>query len=300
MSIRAVSPVTSAETGRPAGSAAPGAPALEAIAGFRLVTADLPRLVRFYREVLGFSAYADETPLGDAEIRLLGLVGRGRRQRLSLGRQLVSIEAFEQPGRPYPTEGDAASLAFQHLALVVEDMREAYERLRGVTPITQGEPQQLPRSDGSVLAFKFRDPDRHPLELLQFPAGSAPAAWRGRRRLDGQIGLGVDHSAISVADAEASAGFYEGLGLGVGGRTLNEGPAQQRLDGLRDAEVAVVAMIPPERPTPHLELLAYRRPKGQAGPPLRANDVAATRVVWRGWKAALIADPDGHLHEIQA
>ena len=138
-------------------------------------------------------------------------------------------------------------------------------RLLDVTPITQGEPQQLPRSDGSVLAFKFRDPDLHPLELLQFPPGRTPAAWRGRRKLEGQIGLGIDHSAISVADADASADFYRSLGLSAGDPTLNQGPAQQRLDGLPDVEVMVVPMNPPEG-TPHLELLGYRTPKGERRP----------------------------------
>jgi catechol 2,3-dioxygenase-like lactoylglutathione lyase family enzyme len=118
--------------------------------------------------------------------------------------------------------------------------------------------------------------------------------------LEGQIGLGVDHSAISVADADASADFYQGLGLAPGHRTLNQGPAQQHLDGLSDVEVMVVPMNPPEQATPHLELLGYRKPKGQAGPQLRANDVAATRIVWRGGKTMVITDPDGHRHEVRA
>lgn len=272
---------------------------LQAITGFSLVTADLPRLVRFYRAVLGFRAHGDGTPIDAAEMTLLGLPGRGRRQVLSLGRQILSIDEFEQLGRPYPAHGDAASPWFQHLALVVQDMQEAYARLQDITPITQGEPQQLPRSDGSVIAFKFRDPDLHPLELLQFPDGKMPETWRGRTKLEGQIGVGIDHSAISVADADASADFYRSLGLGAGHATLNQGPAQQRLDGLPDVEVMVVPMNPPEG-APHLELLCYRTPKDEAGPALKANDVAATRIVWRGPKAMLIPDPDGHLQQVQA
>ena len=295
-----MTPAASADRGRPEGRAA-GAQAqkLQAIASFALVTADLPRLVRFYRAVLGFEAHGDETPIDVAEMGLLGLSGRGRRQVLSLGRQVLSIDAFEEPGRPYPEHGDAASPWFQHLALVVPDMRGAYVRLSDVTPITRGEPQQLPRSDGSVIAFKFRDPDRHPLELLQFPDGRMPKAWRGRPKLNGQIGIGIDHSAISVADADASTDFYRSLGLSASDPMLNQGPAQQRLDGLPDVEVMVLPMSPPEG-TPHLELLGYRTPKGEAGLALKANDVAATRIVWRGRTAMVIADPDGHLHEVQA
>ncbi len=272
---------------------------LQAITGFSLVTANLPRLARFYHEVLGFAAHGDVKPIDEAEMALLGLSGRGRRQVLSLGHEILSIDEFDPAGRPYPAKSDAASLCFQHLALVVDDMHGAYARLRDIVPISRGQPQKLPSYDASVQAFKFRDPDLHPLEFLQFAAGKTPDAWRGRHKLEGQIGLGIDHSAMSVADANRSAEFYRVLGLGIGDRTLNHGPAQQRLDGLGDAEVMVVAMDPPEQGTPHLELLGYRRPKGEAGPKLRANDIAATRIVWRGRKTSLIVDPDGHLHQVQ-
>ncbi len=271
---------------------------LQSIAGFALVTADLPRLVRFYQDVLGFAAHGAATPIDNGEMALLGLSGAGRRQVLSLGDQTLWIDHFGQAGRAYPVESDAASLWFQHLALVVDDMQGAHARLNGVAPISHGGPQRLPSSSGGVQAFKFRDPDGHPLELLQFPPGRTPDVWRHRDRLDRQIGLGIDHSAISVADPEASAAFYRALGLSAGDRTLNDGPAQQRLDGLADVEVAVVPMKPAGG-TPHLELLGYRTPRGQAGPALRANDVAATRIVWRGRDAQLIGDPDGHLQQVQ-
>ena len=271
---------------------------LQAVAGFTLVTADLARLVQFYRDVLGFTAHGADTPIDTGEMALLGLSGAGRRQMLSLGDQILWIDQFEQVGRAYPADSDAASPWFQHFALVVDDMPGAYGRLHGITPISQEGPQQLPGASGGVQAFKFRDPDGHPLELLQFPVGKTPSAWRDRRRLGGQIGLGIDHSAISVADAAASAAFYQALGLATGERTLNEGPAQERLDDLPGVEVAVIPMNPPGG-TSHLELLGYRTPRGQTGPVPRPNDVTATRIVWRGPQAGLISDPDGHLQQLQ-
>lgn len=270
---------------------------LQAIAGFTLVTPNLTRLVRFYRDTLGFALHGADKPIDSSEIALLGLSGSGRRQMLSLGEQTMWIDQFEPAGQPYPADGNAASLWFQHLALVVDDMQAAHERLSGITPISQGGPQQLPASFGGVQAFKFRDPDGHPLELLQFPAGKMPGVWQCRRRLDGQIGLGIDHSAISVADVDASAAFYQGLGLGNGHPSLNEGLEQQRLDGLSGVEVTVVPMNP-KGGTPHLELLGYRKPRGQPSPTLRPNDVAATRIVWRGGQAQLTGDPDGHLQQV--
>ncbi len=273
-------------------------PGLQSITGFRLVTANLPRLTRFYVDVLGFAAEGSPAPVGADEMALLELSGDGRRQVLRLGAQTVALEAFEAPGAPYPAQGNAASLWFQHLALVVDDIAAAYGRLRGVHAITKGGPQRLPASSGGVGAFKFRDPDGHPLELLQFPAADTPPAWRGKRAVAGQIGLGIDHSAISVGDVDASASFYAELGLGAGKRSHNQGPEQQRLDGLRGVQVVVAPMEPAGAP-PHLELLGYDVPRGEAGPKLRANDVAATRVVWRGGRSALLRDPDGHLHQVE-
>jgi catechol 2,3-dioxygenase-like lactoylglutathione lyase family enzyme len=271
---------------------------LYAISGFRLVTGDLPRLRRFYGERLGFAEDGQEHDIGEEELRLLGIHGRGRRQVMRLGEQALALEQFAEPGEPYPARGDAASLWFQHVALVVTDMAQAYERVRAAAAISEGGPQRLPPEAGGVHAFKFRDPDGHPLELLQFQAGAGPACWQRRSALPGQIGLGIDHSAVSVADVEASAAFYTALGLKTGDQTFNHGPEQQHLDGLARVEVAVVTMQPGAG-TPHLELLGYEVPRRGAGVTLRPNDIAATRIVWRGTQAALIRDPDGHLQQVE-
>ncbi|MGH8209281.1 MAG: VOC family protein [Steroidobacteraceae bacterium] len=272
---------------------------LREIVGFAIVTTDIARLVRFYCEVLGFAAHGGERSLQLTELALLGLAGTGYRRVLSLGRQAIWIDQFEPAGRVYPRAIDASSLGFQHLALVVSDMAEAYARVRDINPISHGGPQTLPSTAGGARAFKFRDPDGHPLELLQFPTGKTPDAWKNARPFDGQIGLGIDHSAISVVNADASVAFYGTLGLRAGKRALNQGPAQQRLDGLAGVEVAVIPMLPSVE-TPHLEILGYQVSKDRQGSAVRANDVAATRIVWRGRGAELIRDPDGHLQQIEA
>jgi catechol 2,3-dioxygenase-like lactoylglutathione lyase family enzyme len=272
-------------------------PYVSAIAGFRLVTADLPSLARFYQHVLGFVADGPAQAVSQDEMRLLGLRGCGCRQALRLGDQSLAIEQFDPPGRPYPADGDAAALSFQHLALVIADMAQAYQRVGAAAAISQGGPQHLPVSSGGVYAYKFRDPDGHPLELLQFPDGSQPKAWQGKSALDGQIGLGIDHSAISVADADVSAAFYGALGREPGERTLNRGPEQQRLDNLRDV-VVTVAPLHAAAATPHVELLGYHVPPAAAARVMQANDVAATRIVWCGTQAGLLRDPDGHFQQI--
>lgn len=269
---------------------------LERIEGFVLVTDDPDRLVAFYVDVLGFVPDGAAAPIDPVEMAAIGLRGGGERRRLRIGDQSVSIERYDVQGRPYPDGSDSASLWFQHLALVVTDIGASFGRLAAFSPISEGGPQRLPESSGGVEAYKFRDPDGHPLEFLYFPPDGTPPPWRGRRSSDG-IAVGIDHSAISVSDPAASVAFYEGLGLSVGDRTVNRGPAQQRLDDLVGVEVDVVPMQAPAG-VPHLELLGYRTPRGAALAFLDPNDVAATRIVWGGTGHGVIADPDGHLHQI--
>ncbi|MGA7537786.1 MAG: VOC family protein [Steroidobacteraceae bacterium] len=261
---------------------------VSAITAFRLTSANAARLACFYRE-LGF--FADDCePIAPEEMGLLGLEGGGTRLALRLGEQRVDLESFDAPGRPYPIESSAADLCFQHMALVTDDAAAAWARVAvlGAIPISSHGPVRLPPSTGVAAAVKFRDPEGHPLELLQFLPQSA-GRWRGTGL------LGIDHSAISVSDACASRRFYEALGLSVRGPTLNRGSTQMALDALADVEVDVVPMLPRRAP-PHLELLAYRKPTGRPTRRLQANDIAATRIVWAADRDELIRDPDGHLH----
>jgi catechol 2,3-dioxygenase-like lactoylglutathione lyase family enzyme len=259
---------------------------LVAISAFRMTTANPERLARFYQE-LGFTAGDPEAIPAD-EIALLGLRCRGTRLPLRLGEQRVDLDSFDEPGRPYPADATSADLCFQHLALVTNDAAGAWVHAAGIgaVPIS-GRPVTLPASAGGVTAMKFRDPEGHPLELLQFPAGSKPG-WRGAGL------IGIDHSAISVSDGSLSRRFYEACGLSEQNASFNYGPTQTVLDGLPAVEVDVIPMIAPEQP-PHLELLAYRKPPGRSSGQLEANDVAATRIVWTAERDELVRDPDGHL-----
>ena len=265
-------------------------PRLRVICGFRLVTRDLDRLGRFY-EAIGFTV-GEAQPIAADEIAVLSLGGSGKRLPLTLGPSAVALDWFKDAGEPYSADATAADMVFQHLALVTSDAAAAWERAHaaGATPISRDGPITLPASSGGVIAAKFRDPDGHPLELLQFPAGSN-AAWPGSGM------LGIDHTAISIADIDASRRFYEEHGLTEGKQTLNRGPTQEALDGLDTPEVDVVPMLP-AFDTPHLELLGYRHPRGRLRAPAAVNDVVATRIVWRADRDALVRDPDGHLHQL--
>ena len=141
-------------------------------------------------------------------MKLLGLSGAGSRIAMSLGRSRVDLESFDHPGRPYPGDATACDLVFQHLALVTDDAEAAWRRARdaGAAPISRAGPVTLPKSAGGVTAVKFRDPEGHPLEFLQFPQGANPD-WKGAGV------MGIDHSAISVSDVAASRRFYARRGL---------------------------------------------------------------------------------------
>lgn len=263
--------------------------------------ADLDSMVAFYREALDFQWCGKgriDTP-GWAE--LMGLPGASARTaRLRLGAQELELVALDPPGRPYPAQATAADLCFQHLAIVVSDMPAAYARVcrHAIHPISQGGPQTLPPNTGSVSAFKFRDPEGHPLELIHFPAGVGAPCWQDAAGLF----LGIDHSAIAVADAQVSVAFYAAMGWRAAGRSRNRGPAQDRLDGLPDADVDVVGLESTEGGPPHLELLGYRVPQGRSlQPPAAGNDLVADRLVLavEDLPALLSGLPgDGYLHRI--
>ncbi len=291
-----------------------------------ITVADLAGTAAFYRDWLGLDV-GPEQSLGDpAWADLLGLEpdSTARAVDIMVGGHAIKLVAFDPLGQPYPAMRASNDEWFEHVALVAGDMTAAWERLEGGTPgeVTIGAPVLLPPNTGSVTAFKFRDPEGHPLELISFPKGVGAPVWH---QTPGSGILGYDHTAISVMDMERSVDFYTGLlGFHIGGRSLNQGPEQDRLDELPACEVDVVALQPSEVATPHVALLHYRTPLGRTlTAPVNANDVAAARQVHQvddletlakrlkeadvpivssgivtlkaGGRAASVRDPDGHM-----
>lgn len=249
------------------------------IARFGLTTPDADRLAEFYGSAFGCRLLSSERVGGAAFEELMKVRGGARRQTLSLGREIIELLEFDEPGRRCPENLSALSVLFQHFAIVVSDMHQALQglaRAAGWTPLSEGGPQQLPQRSGGVTAFKFRDPDGHPLEFLAFPPDRVPVHWQ--TPAEDELFLGIDHSAISVADTHRSVAFYGGLGFEVAAQSLNYGVEQQRLDGIADPHVEVTALAA-HNGTPHIELLRYRTHSRPAPEIVRNNDVAATRLV---------------------
>jgi len=248
------------------------------IAAIRLACRDVQATVRFYSAAFGCCETA-----GENGVRVL-----------LLGDQRLELVHAIQDREPAPPSN---AVAFQHCAVVVPAMDKAMEHLRDVsgwTAISLGGPERLPDASGGATAFKFRDPDGHPLELIEFHPGKVPAPWRHR---DPIPFLGIDHSAVTVSDTDRAVAFWRKLGFAVTNRHVNRGLEQARMDGLPipDAVVEVTTLEPGGGGPPHLELLRYATP---APLHVRAVDGSpfATSLVLQGVPAGSGSgpDPDGH------
>ena len=240
---------------------------LRRLSRIEMVARSPDRLAAFYEAAFGFVRCH----------RFGGILGNS--VELLLGQQEIALLGVRPYGRPYPADVPGWNPLFQHVAIVTNDMAAAYARLSTVadwTPISSSGPQQLPAASGGVTAFKFRDPEGHPLELIAFAPDSVPAQWRTGSK---EGFLGIDHSAISVTTTQKSITFYERLGLKRGGGSLNIGPEQSCLDDVKNAVVEVTA-LKPFQATPHVELLCYRGDFDRHVPPQLFSDATATRLVF--------------------
>lgn len=250
---------------------------IASVGSIGITVADLDRAVAFYTRVLSFEVIERHEVSGRPFELLSGVFGaRARSARLRLDREEVELTEFLAPrGRPMPPDVRPNDAIFQHAAIVVSDIERAYRLLRdaGVEHASTG-PQRLPAwnpNAGGIGAFYFRDPDRHFLEIIEFPPGKGSPRWQD----DSRLFLGIDHTAIVVSDTNASVRFYrDTLGLGVAGESENFDVEQEHLNNVFGARVRITALRAEDGPG--VELLEYLAPRdGRAAPPdLRANDVA--------------------------
>jgi catechol 2,3-dioxygenase-like lactoylglutathione lyase family enzyme len=248
-----------------------------AVESVGMTVSDMERAVRFYTSVLSFEQISDVEVAGREHELLTGVFGaRMRIVRLRLGEEAIELTEFLAPkGRPMPDDVRPNDRVFQHIAIIVRDMDEAYARLRElrVAHASTG-PQRLPdwnRNAGGISAFYFRDPDGHFLEILHFPPGKGLEKWQRTDRLF----LGIDHTAIVVDDTERSLALYrDALGLTVVGESENYDTEQEHLNNVFGARLRITALR--ARQGPGIEFLEYLAPRdGRAAPiDLHANDIA--------------------------
>jgi catechol 2,3-dioxygenase-like lactoylglutathione lyase family enzyme len=294
-----------------------------------MTVSDMDRAAEFY-SALTFQKVSDVEVFGDEFEHLEGVFGaRMRIVRMQLGKEAIDLTQYlAPPGRPIPIDSRSNDLWFQHIAIVVRNMDQAFDKLRSlkVQFVSTG-PQTLPpsiKAAAGIKAFYFRDPDQHNLEIIYFPSGKGDPRWQEKTD---KLFLGIDHTAIGIASTEASLKFYRDLlGLHKAGESENLGTEQEHLNQVFGAHLHITGMR--AESGPGIEFLEYLTPRD--GRPLptdvHANDVvhwqtmivtddldlltrklrdANVRFVSPGVvsmpkdetgfsKAALVSDPDGH------
>ncbi len=218
--------------------------------------------IAFFRDVLTCTLESRSEVAGSSAEHLTGVFGcRILTARLCLGSERIELRQFLAPeGRPIPIESRSNDLWFQHIAIVVSDMDKAYAHLRSrrVRHASSG-PQTLPVSipaAAGIRAFYFKDPDGHVLEIIQFPPGKGDARWQDQGQ---SLFLGIDHTAITVADTDRSITFYRDvLGMRVVGESENFGDEQEHLNNVFGARLRITALQ--ATAGPRIELLEYLAP----------------------------------------
>jgi catechol 2,3-dioxygenase-like lactoylglutathione lyase family enzyme len=291
------------------------APRVSAVDSVSLTVSDMDKAVDFYTQVLTFQKIADREVAGEDYEHVLGVFGlRLRAVRLRLGSEYIELVQFLAPrGRPFPVDSRSNDRWFQHIAIIVSDMRAAYSRLRSfnVEHASSG-PQRLPdwnSAAGGIEAFYFRDPDGHYLEVLAFPPGKGLAKWH---ESNGGLFLGIDHTAIVVSDTAASLHFYRDvLGLRVVGSSENYGTEQEHLNNVFGAHLRITSLR--ANAGPGVEFLEYLSPRSGRIAPVdtQADDLWYWQINLRaasaspefiqlhdsnlGWASGVLThDPDGH------
>src|SRR6516164_433292 len=241
-----------------------------------MTVSDMDRAVEFY-SALTFQKIPDVEVLGDEVEHLEGVFGaRMRIVRMQLGNEYLDLTQYlAPPGRPIPVDSRSNDLWFQHIAIVVRDMDEAFQQLRTLkVQFVSTAPQTLPpsiKAAAGIKAFYFRDPDQHNLEVIYFPPDKGDPRWQ--KKTD-KLFLGIDHTAIGISNTDASLKFYRDLlGLRKAGESENFGTEQEHLNQVFGAHLRITGMRASSGPG--VEFLEYLTPRdGRPRPAdIHANDI---------------------------
>ena len=257
------------------------------IAAIGITVSDMDRSVKFYTDVLGFKKISDEEVYGTEYEQLEGIFGlRMRVVNMQLGDEIIALTDYiTSGGRSIPENAMSNDLIFQHIAIVVSNMEEAYKHLRThMVMHVSTAPQTIPKDNiaaAGVKAFYFHDPDMHNLELIYFPKGKGQPKWQQTK---GKLFLGIDHTAIGITNTDSSLKFYEDLlGIARKGDSWNMGMEQAHLNFVEGASLHITGLRSPVGPG--IEFLEYLKPgAGKKYPSdTRADDI------WY-WQTTLIVD----------
>jgi catechol 2,3-dioxygenase-like lactoylglutathione lyase family enzyme len=321
--------LASATTARTAVSAA-----VTGVDSVGFTVSDMDAALAFYTQTLPFEKISDVEVAGKSWEQLQGVFGlRMRIVRLRLGEEILELTEYLTPrSRPIPVDSRSNDRWFQHIAIIVSDMEQAYRHLRKHhVRHASTSPQRLPdwnKNAGGIKAFYFQDPDGHVLEILQFPPAKGNPKWH---RPTDKLFLGIDHTAIVVSDTETSLKFYrDTLGFQVAGESENYGDEQEHLNNVFGARLRITSLRAGSGPS--IEFLEYLSPRdGRPFPAdtrssdlwhwqtrLRTNHLDSLMQTLRGGKSPFVSsgvasfaknttdfgsglivrDPDGHAMQL--
>jgi len=276
-----------------------------AVESIGMTVSDMDRSVEFY-SALTFQKVSDIEVLGEQYEHLEGVFGaRMRIVRMQFGNEYVDLTQYlAPPGRLIPADSRSNDLWFQHIAIVVRDMDQAFDKLRAlkVQFVSTG-PQTLPpsiKAAAGIKAFYFRDPDQHNLEIIYFPPGKGDSRWHEKTD---KLFLGIDHTAIGIANTEASLHFYHDLlGFRKAGESENFGTEQEHLNQVFGAHLQITGMRAASGPG--IEFLEYLTPRdGRSRPAdVHANDIVHWQTMITTDDVDLMAKKlrDAHVHFISS
>ncbi|MGZ0015596.1 VOC family protein [Yeosuana sp. AK3] len=238
----------------------------KAVSEITVTVSDIHKVLPFYTKILPFkvldtfsidaksAAMLYNLPIANARVKML---------RLGLGNQTFVLQEFpdHKNNRLIPEDSKSNDLWFQHIAIVVSDMENAYEILRKnrvahVSTAPQTLPDYITEAAG-IKAFYFKDPDGHNLEIIYFPSGKGNPKWQ-RNNL--QLFLGIDHSAIGISNTPRQQEFYELLGLKLVGKSENYGSEQEHLNQVFGARLEISGLMAQQGIG--IEFLEYIAPPG--------------------------------------
>ncbi|MEM7009612.1 MAG: VOC family protein [Thermodesulfobacteriota bacterium] len=150
---------------------------INAVDHINIVVSDLERSVKFYTEVLGFEKINVVHLEGDWIDDIVGLKGVNADVAFIIapeGEPKIELLCYTSPiGESIPANSAANTIGLRHIALRVDDIWGAYNKLKDVGVTLFSEPIAVPMATPAQnpvrkSLFYFNDPDGVLLEIAQY------------------------------------------------------------------------------------------------------------------------------------